>query len=251
VTAFAFELDISLGEVSKVQVGRIDAPKLDAGTWFVRYDDGVVTVHALAGGKVHEIARASWLREHLLDRTSVKPGTPSDREWKRVATAVSRVLRRTASAMPAWRRAIAAIDPKSRRVIIGSIIMGVLAIGATVAIFVIRTNEPAAESLAPLDSLSWTDLQRGGETTVPLILKDPERERGRKLCVEGTVVSIERARVNGRDAHVGAMRIGDDGIDFIALGSTGSIVARSSARMCGVGHGKRILGRFDLPENRN
>ena len=252
MTAIAFELGISLGEISKVQVERIDAPKLeDALTWFVRYDDGVVTIHALVAGRMREIARASWVRELLIERTSSKPGVPSDREWKLVATALSRVMRRAYSTAPKWRHVFDRIEPASRKILLGSIIMGAITIGVVALIFVVRTDEPARETIAPFDALTWSDVQHGGETTPPLILKDPARERGRKLCVAATVDAIEATTVDARKVHTGTLRTaGGDALPFIALGSTRSITARAASRFCGVAHGKQIVGLFDLPENR-
>lgn len=248
-----FELRVSLGEISKVRFEDAPPSLEDSAAWFVRCADDAVTVHALAGDRIREIASARFIGGRLVDRESIRPSVPSPEGWKILTTAVARARRRADERAPRWRRALAKIDPSSRRVLLGAVIMGVLAIGLMATLlFVVRRTEPAAQSLAPFDALTWRDVARGGETTIPLILKDPERERGRKLCVTGKVVHIERARVNGRDAHVGGLRPADggDSINFIALGSTRSIVADSMGDLCGVAHGKRIVGLFDLPENR-
>jgi hypothetical protein len=161
-----------------------------------------------------------------------------------IATALERVMRR-GKPEPAWRRAFA----ESRRVLVGAIIMGVLAIGVTFMIFRWRSNEPAT-NIAHFDNLTWREVERGGETTVPLILKDPVRERGRKLCVRGGLTAIKQTTVNGRDVHVGTLSTADGAIRFIALRSTRTVVERRAVQFCGVAHGEQIVGLFDLAENR-
>ena len=318
--AVAFELGISLGEISKVRFEHAAAPANldDAFTWFVRANDDVVTIHALYDNKVREIARARWSYGRLVERTSVRPGFPSDHQWKLVTTAIARLTRRAVEGAPLWRRALAQIDPKSRPILLGAVITGVVAIGIVVMIFVVRTKEPPSPALAPtpapapdapaptpapaqaspsaelgstatsvakassfgavldiakpllgdgLDNqgawlvarypkLVWSDVADRDETSVPLVLKDSARERGKQLCVTGTVSEIERKDVDGRPVHVGALRTTDgDDVRFIALGSTGVLVKRSSAALCGVATGTHdkaavIVGLFDLPENR-
>lgn len=230
-----FELPATGGEISKVRFELVDVPKLDDATWFVRLAGEAITIHARKG----EIGRASWVRGRLIERS----GTPTDQQWKMVGTALARVLRR-AKDVPLWRRV--------PRVVIGPIIVGALAIGATVVIFNVRTNEPAQDTIAPFDALTWSDVERGGETTAALIAKDPARERGRKLCVTGAVDTIAAETVDARNVHVGTLRTAEgDTVPFVALGSTRSVVRRYTGRFCGVAHGKRIVGLFDLPENRS
>lgn len=255
MSVVSFELGISLGEISKVQFAHADVPKLDdAFTWFVRAGaDDVVTVHALYNGRVTEIGRAKWspLVGRLVDRTSTKPQFPNQHQWKMVTTALGRVRRRAIESMPRWRRALGAIDPTERPILIGAIIVGFLAIGFAAILFVVRTPDTVRTGVAPYDKLVWSDVERGGETTLPLIQKDPERERGRKLCVTGTVDTIEKTTIDNRPVHAGTLRTTDgESVQFIAVGSTRSVIARFAGRLCGVASGKSIVGLFDLPENR-
>ena len=315
--AVTFELGISLGEISKVEFSTGEVPPLDdAFTWFVRAaEDGVVTIHARYDNKVREIARARWSYGRLVERSAIRPGFPSDQQWKLVTTALGRVMRRAVEGAPLWRRVLATIDPTSRPILLGAIIMGLAMIGVVVMIFVVRTKEPVATSTAPtptpapapppapavapppntlaklaasvaksssfsdvldiarpllgdgLDNqgawlvahytkLVWSDVANRDDTSVPLVLKDSERERGKRLCVTGKLSEIERADVEGHPVHVGALRTTDgDDVRFIALGSTGMLVKRSDGQLCGVATGKHdeaavIVGLFDLPENR-
>jgi hypothetical protein len=231
----SFELPANGGEISKVRFELVAVPKLDDATWFVRLAGERVTIHARKG----EVGHASWVRGRLIERA----GAPSDQQWKMIGTALARVIRRAKpSDVPLWRRV--------PRVVIGPIIMIFVAIVATVLIFNVRSNEPARDTIAPFDKLRWADVAHGGETTPPLILKDATRERGRKLCVTGTVDKIEAATVDARNVHVGTLRTTEgDALPFIALRSTRSIVARSAGRFCGVVHDKQIVGLFELPEN--
>ena len=227
----SFELGISLGEISNVRFERTTVPKLDD-AWFVQLDGEVVTVHARGG----EIGRAAWVQSRLIERT----GKPTDDQWKRVGTALARVLKRAA--------------PEKRRIprfLIGPIILGLLAVVATAVIFVVRTDEPREISLAMYGDLLWSDVRDGSDVMVPRVLRNAERERGRKLCVDGVVDKLELARLDGRDVHQGRLSFGDASIPFVALGSARSIVTRYAARFCGIADGKQVVGLFDLPDNRS
>lgn len=257
MTAIQFVLDISLGEIAHVRHDRSAPPALDALTWLVQRDGERVTIHALLDGRVRELARASWVQGRLIERRSELAGCPTDAQWTLVATALGRVARRTDGRTPRWRRTLAAMDPKTLRILIGAVIAGVAAIALVAVLFVIRTRDPITtvdELVARHARLAWADVATGTETTVPRVLKDPDRERDRRLCVTGTVVEI--ARHERRPVHVGALRTGDaDEVRFVALGSTGTLVKRSAAVLCGVAAGKLdgapvIVGMFDLPENR-
>lgn len=104
--------------------------------------------------------------------------------------------------------------------------------------------------------LRWADVDVPAETTVGHVLKDPEIERGKRLCTEGRVETIERRDLERRKIYIGSLRDADgDVISFVAVGTTGELVKRSQARFCGVVVGKAdnavaIVGMFDLPENR-
>ena len=118
--------------------------------------------------------------------------------------------------------------------------------------------------------LRWADIEVGApETSFPLVKKDPDAERGKRLCENVRVLDI-RAEVfaQGRKAFQGlAISRGPDPVvpyQFTAVGSTGEIVAHTNATFCGVAtglfsyqsadgtrrEGLQVLGMFDLPENR-
>ncbi len=104
--------------------------------------------------------------------------------------------------------------------------------------------------------LRWADVDVGAETTVGRVLKDPELERGKRMCADGTIVTIERRDLQARRIYVGSLRLDDDdAVAFVAVGTTGDLVKRSAARFCGAVTGKAgsavaMVGMFDLPENR-
>ena len=97
------------------------------------------------------------------------------------------------------------------------------------------------------------------------ILKDSYNERGKKLCVSGSIVEIQVDRSSGFTAyHAGIVNNYVDATRLLAIGSTGELVANSNATFCGVVIGKigfnnaaggttnapYLVGMFDLPENR-
>lgn len=129
------------------------------------------------------------------------------------------------------------------------------------------TLSPGAAMLAGWSAqrLTWADLQTIPETKRSLIMKDPEAERGKRLCASGTVVEIHAERTAGSVFYNGGlMTASGDVVRYIAVGSSGELVANSVARICGivigtfsygnsgggVTHAAQIVGMFDLPENR-
>ena len=228
--AVGFTFDPVVGEVSDVQQGTVTR-RMQAGKWFVQLDGEVVTIH-----ETGEIGRAAWVRSRLIEKT----GRPTDEQWKRVGTALGRVLRRAA--------------PEKRqlpRFLIGPVIVGALAIVGIAVIFIVRSPDPPKIALAEHSDLVWSDVSEGAEVVSPRMLKDAERDAGRKLCVEGTVDELEVVRLKGRNIHRGKLRFGSASIPFVALGSAKSIVTRYAARLCGIADGKQVVGLFDLPENRS
>ncbi len=105
--------------------------------------------------------------------------------------------------------------------------------------------------------LRWADLDVPAETTIGRVEKDPEPERGKRLCATGELLRIERRDLDARKVYVGSLRTGEhDNLKFVAVGSTGDLVKRSTATLCGVVIGKSadavsVVGMFDLPENRH
>lgn len=105
--------------------------------------------------------------------------------------------------------------------------------------------------------LRWAELGAAPETTIGHALRDVDAERGRRLCVTGTVDHIERRDVEGRKVYSGQLTTAaGDAVSFVVAGSVGDIVKRSPASLCGVVTGAtagttiNVVGMFDLPENR-
>lgn len=103
---------------------------------------------------------------------------------------------------------------------------------------------------------TWADVHGDEpETSLPLVLKDGARERGKRLCATGRVLDIERRDLDQRPVYAGALVTTDgDTLRFIAVGSTGTLVKRSTGTFCGVATGRvddaaMAVGMFDLPEN--
>lgn len=101
--------------------------------------------------------------------------------------------------------------------------------------------------------LRFAELDVAPETTLGHIEKDFRSELGKRMCIIGEVRRIERADMDGRKVFVGDLRtVEGDRIGYLAVGSTGDLVKRSTARFCGVVTDKlQLVGMFDLPENRS
>jgi hypothetical protein len=111
----------------------------------------------------------------------------------------------------------------------------------------------------------WKDLANFEETRFGKVLKDPDAERGKRICMAGSIVEIAADKTAGFTVyHVG---LADNNMRFmrvLAVGSTGELIAQSPFRFCGVVIGKvgfqnsiggtteavYAVGVFDLPENR-
>lgn len=105
------------------------------------------------------------------------------------------------------------------------------------------------------------------ETTFGRVMKDPDEERGKRACFSGSIVQIDTERVReGEKIYVGMLMTGSvNVVRFYAVGSSGDLVARHSARFCGVvtgrysyanaaggsTHAVAVVGLFDLPENKD
>lgn len=93
------------------------------------------------------------------------------------------------------------------------------------------------------------------ETSIPLALRDGARERGKRTCATGAIEDIERKDLDSHDVYAGLLTTAEgDGVRFVAVGSSGLLVRRSAATLCGVviGTAERkvvMVGMFDLPEN--
>jgi hypothetical protein len=104
------------------------------------------------------------------------------------------------------------------------------------------------------------------ETSVKAVLKDPDAERGKRMCVKGSVGQIDKdTSVPEAPLFVGQLRTTSwDHVRFYAAGSTQGIVEDTRTRFCGVVTGRfsfsnamggtthtaELVGMFDIPANR-
>jgi hypothetical protein len=115
--------------------------------------------------------------------------------------------------------------------------------------------------------LRWADIEvDASETSFPLVKKDPDAERGKRLCADVTVLDIAASGAGLGKRYTGLMisrSFPTVPYAFTAVRSTGAIVEHSAARFCGYvlalhryqsndgpREGLQVLGMFDLPENR-
>lgn len=112
---------------------------------------------------------------------------------------------------------------------------------------------------------TWADVAPArDETSVGMVRKDSDGERGKRLCAPGQILKIKVERL--RDGSVASGSLLTDGetlVHFFALRDTGALVEDSRARFCGVvtgnftfsneqgtADGIQVVGMFDLPTNR-
>lgn len=82
--------------------------------------------------------------------------------------------------------------------------------------------------------MRWADVGTASGTTLGLVKKDPEAERGGKICVSGTVVQIQKAQLGTGPVFHGVIGTkAGEFLYFFAAGSTGDLVSGSRARFCG------------------
>ena len=121
-------------------------------------------------------------------------------------------------------------------------------------------------ALWAMNHMKWSDVGVAeDETSHALARKDSDEARGKRLCTTGTVIQIESLKSATGKYFTGLTMTGAGNIfHFTAVGSSGTLVARSSARLCGVvtglydysnsgggvGHAVELVGMFDLPENK-
>jgi len=119
-----------------------------------------------------------------------------------------------------------------------------------------------------LDRGGWEDVQPAADekTSFGLVMKDADKERGKRLCVSGTIVQIRVDSGSDLGTETFGILMGRDlnAYRFIAVNDTGDLVADSPARFCGFVAGKTayantqggeaqgvyMVGMFDLPSNR-
>ena len=112
--------------------------------------------------------------------------------------------------------------------------------------------------------INWQDINNLTETSYPKMKKDILAEAGKKYCFEGMVHQIVVDRTFEVPLTHAAMYVPyEDYVYVLAVGSSGEIVEKTSARFCGIATGSReyqtamgtrsapyLLGMFDLPENK-
>lgn len=112
---------------------------------------------------------------------------------------------------------------------------------------------------------SWAAINALPETTIARVLKDSDEERGKRICAGGSVIQITSEKVDDSKLYYGTFMTAEvKPIFYHATGSTGDLVEQSPGRFCGVvvgrhsysnagggtTHAVRLVGMFDLPENR-
>lgn len=115
--------------------------------------------------------------------------------------------------------------------------------------------------------MRWSDvLVSTDETTFARVRKDSEAERGKRMCIGGSIVEIavDKITTGGRMSHGLLLSNGGNLYHFLAAGSSGDLVEQSYGRFCGMvtgsfdypnsgggtGHAVSLVGMFDLPENK-
>lgn len=112
--------------------------------------------------------------------------------------------------------------------------------------------------------INWQDINNLTETSYPKMKKDILAESGKKYCFEGMVRHIVVDRTFEVPLTHAVMYVPyEDYVFVLAVGSSGDIVEKKSARFCGIATGTRdyqtamgtnsapyLLGMFDLPENK-
>lgn len=129
----------------------------------------------------------------------------------------------------------------------------------------VNKPDPGAAALAGVwqeKSYTWAELSAVSETKIALVAKDSDAERGKRLCTAGAIVEI--AKVQPGIFHGRIMNDAVEVSTFYSVGSTGTLVQKSSARFCGIVTGRHsygnaaggtthsvmLVGMFDLPENK-
>lgn len=113
---------------------------------------------------------------------------------------------------------------------------------------------------------TWADVQPAADekTSYGLVMKDADKERGKRMCVSGTILQIRVEKTELWTETLGLLISQANIFRFVAVQDTGDLVANSTAKFCGFVAGKTafsnvsggetqgvyIVGMFDLPSNR-
>ena len=121
-------------------------------------------------------------------------------------------------------------------------------------------------SVWSIKGLKWSDVSVAkNETSFASVMKDPDEARGKRMCVSGSLIEIAVEKTDAGKVFDGLLHDYSSNLyKFSAVGSTGELVARSQARLCGIitgkydysnsgggtGHAVKLVGMFDLPANK-
>ncbi len=115
------------------------------------------------------------------------------------------------------------------------------------------------------EKMKWKDLQEIPSSKFSLVQKDSDEERGKKICTSGSIVEISAEKTEMGKFYSGGLYGSDGNIyRFLAVGTSGDLVGRSQAKLCGIVIGKQdysgsnsntvhavfLVGMFDLPGNK-
>jgi hypothetical protein len=106
----------------------------------------------------------------------------------------------------------------------------------------------------------WTELLKMPDTKRAEILKDSDEYRGRRVCIQGSIVEIARDKSLPFKLYVGGMMANYSAVRFLSVGSTEGILEGKLARFCGITpglqsyanvsggetHAVQLIGAFDL-----
>ena len=116
-----------------------------------------------------------------------------------------------------------------------------------------------------MKNMNFSEIQSLPSSSFALTMKDPDETRGRKLCIQGSVIEISVEKVpDGKIAIAGMFDASHNIYRVIAVGSSGDITSESRAKFCGViigredyensnggvSHAVALVGMFDIPENK-
>ncbi len=91
----------------------------------------------------------------------------------------------------------------------------------------------------------WADVAVAkNETSIELVEKDAVAQRGKRLCIAGTLLRIEKQTHDGVELHEARLITAQrDQVELYAVGKTGNLVKRRPAKFCGVITGAEREGR--------
>lgn len=229
-----FENDIRLGTASKFCLAKKTSSDVQAQTINVTWGDNV-ELHmkfALAGDK-YVLVDLDTAMPSSTEVASAEVPSAAPRDEKAVPFVMDRLLKTSSLSV-----AFDILKPQMKDPI--------------------RERDEAVHLLGLWSTkfMTWEGLNALGETTRAKAMKDTDIERGSRLCSSGMIMEISADRSSKTPMYTGTMiDTGGNRLSFLAVRSTGNLVERSPARICGIVTGQstltvHVVGMFDLPENR-